>query len=220
MSFTAKSWIAVALVGLAAVMAGCGGGAASSGVNSGGGGGGNGGGGTGGGTAACTGVSLGQGASLNGFRPFTSASLWNTNISGAAVDPNSASIINFIGASTGLHADFGSGQYQGSNIGIPYVVVSGTQTLADVNFTAYGDESDPGPYFIPPDAPIDNATLADAEEHMLRCLGAAVIMQWNTIPAKLQRELFDSAGSMGDLPRTAELRGRLARFLHNHKDDQ
>jgi hypothetical protein len=72
----------------------------------------------------------------------------------------------------------------------------------------------------PPDAPIDNATLADAEEHMLRCLGAAVIMQWNTIPAKLQRELFDSAGSMGDLPRTAELRGRLARFLHNHKDDQ
>jgi len=120
MSFTAKSWIAVALVGLAAVIAGCGGGAASSGVNSGGGGGGNGGGGgggTGGGTAACAGVSLGQGASLNGFRPFTSASLWNTNISGAAVDPNSASIINFIGASTGLHADFGAGSIRGRILG-------------------------------------------------------------------------------------------------------
>jgi hypothetical protein len=33
-----------------------------------------------------------------------------------------------------------------------------------------------------------------------RCLGAAVIMQWNTIPAKLQRELFDTADSLGDLP--------------------
>jgi hypothetical protein len=71
------------------------------------------------------------------------------------VDPNSALIINFIGASTGLHADFGSGQYQGSNIGIPYVVVSGTQTLADVNFTAYGGESDSGPMPVPANAPIE-----------------------------------------------------------------
>jgi hypothetical protein len=43
-------------------------------------------------------------------------------------------------------------------------------------------------------------------------------MQWNTIPAKLQRELFDTAGSMGDLARTPELRGQIARFLHSHKD--
>jgi hypothetical protein len=44
-------------------------------------------------------------------------------------------------------------------------------------------------------------------------------MQWNTIPMKLQRELFDTAGSMGDMLRTAELRGQIARFLHDHKDD-
>ena len=43
------------------------------------------------------------------------------------------------------------------------------------------------------------ATLADEEELILRCLGAALIMQWNTLPAKLQRELFDNAGSMGEL---------------------
>ena len=43
-------------------------------------------------------------------------------------------------------------------------------------------------------------------------------MQWNTLPRKLQRELFDSAGSMGELMETAELRGRIARFLHKHKD--
>jgi hypothetical protein len=63
------------------------------------------------------------------------------------------------------------------------------------------------------------AALAAEEEHVLRCLGASVIVQWNTIPAKLQRELFDTAGSMGELLATAELRGQIARFLHKHKDD-
>jgi hypothetical protein len=67
---------------------------------------------------------------------------------------------------------------------------------------------------------IDNRTTAAAEEHILRCLGAAVIMQWNVIPTKLQRELFDTAGSMGELLRTAELRAQIARFLHDHKDDE
>jgi hypothetical protein len=60
---------------------------------------------------------------------------------------------------------------------------------------------------------------AAAEEHVLRCLGAAVIVQWNAIPTKLQRQLFDTAGSLGELLDTAELRGQIARFLHNHKDD-
>jgi len=62
--------------------------------------------------------------------------------------------------------------------------------------------------------------LAATEEHVLRCLGAAVIMQWNIIPKKLQRELFDSAGSMGDVLNVAALRGQIARFLHKHKDDE
>ena len=44
-------------------------------------------------------------------------------------------------------------------------------------------------------------------------------MQWNTIPKKLQRELFDTAGSLGDVLQTVKLRGQLARFLHNHKDE-
>ena len=45
-------------------------------------------------------------------------------------------------------------------------------------------------------------------------------MQWNSIPKKLQRELFDSAGAMGELPDIATLRGQIARFLHKHKDDE
>jgi hypothetical protein len=69
------------------------------------------------------------------------------------------------------------------------------------------------------DGPDGNALIAE-EEHILRCLGAAVIMQWNNIPRKLQRELFDNAGSMGDLLATEALRGKVARFLHKHKDDE
>jgi hypothetical protein len=68
--------------------------------------------------------------------------------------------------------------------------------------------------------PLADRTVAEIEEHILRCLGAAVIMQWNTIPTKLQRELFDTAASMGELLQTAELRGQIARFLHDHKDDE
>ena len=68
--------------------------------------------------------------------------------------------------------------------------------------------------------PLDGNTVAEVEEHILRCLGAAVIMQWNTIPTKLQRELFDTAGSLGDVLKTSELRGQIARFLHDHKDEE
>jgi len=68
--------------------------------------------------------------------------------------------------------------------------------------------------------PIADAAVAKIEERILRCLGAAVIMQWNTIPTKLQRELFDTAGSMGDVMKSAALRAQIARFLHRHKDGE
>lgn len=63
------------------------------------------------------------------------------------------------------------------------------------------------------------STLAIEEERVLRCLGAAIIMQWNTLPTTLQREIFDTAGSVGTLLETAALRGQIARFLHKHKHD-
>jgi len=63
-------------------------------------------------------------------------------------------------------------------------------------------------------------TLAAEEEHVLRCLGAAVITQWNTLPTALRRELFDHASAMGNVLQTVELRGQIARFLHKHKDDE
>ena len=113
-------------------------------------------------------MSTGQGASLNGFRPFASDNLWNTDISSAPVDANSGAIINFIGPTIGMHADFGSGQYQGSNIGIPYAVVGGTQSPVSINFTAYGDESDPGPMPIPGNASIEgDPNPGNGDRHVL-----------------------------------------------------
>ena len=63
-------------------------------------------------------------------------------------------------------------------------------------------------------------TVVENEERILRCLGAAVIMHWSAIPKNLQRELFDTAGSMGDVLKSVALRGQIARFLHKHKDEE
>ncbi len=116
----------------------------------------------------CSKLALGQEGSFNGFVPFPSNSLWNTNIANAQVDPNSAAIINFIGSSQPLHPDFGSGLYDGQTIGIPYIVVPATQPPVNINFTAYGDESDPGPMPIPFNAPIEGyPNPGDGDRHVL-----------------------------------------------------
>ncbi len=131
-------------------------------------GGGGGGGGSGGTQSACSAISTGQGASLNGFLPFPADNLWNKNIASEPVDPNSAAIINFIGASDPVHPDFGSGTYDGSSIGIPYVVVNSSQAPVAINFTAYGDESDPGPMPIPATAPIEGyPNPGNGDRHVL-----------------------------------------------------
>ncbi|MFZ6720183.1 hypothetical protein [Undibacterium sp. Ji49W] len=98
---------------------------------------------------------LGAGANLNGAVPFPANNAWNTDISGAAVDPASDALISSIGLGTSLHPDFGAGLYDGAPIGIPYVVVASSQPRVAVQFTDYGDESDPGPYPIPANAPIE-----------------------------------------------------------------
>jgi hypothetical protein len=106
-------------------------------------------------SGSCSGMSLGQGASLNGFVPFPATNLWNTDISNAAVDPNSGNIINFIGSSVTLHPDFGAGTYHNQTLGIPYQIVAGTQAKVPITYGLYQDESDPGPYPIPADALIE-----------------------------------------------------------------
>jgi hypothetical protein len=61
--------------------------------------------------------------------------------------------------------------------------------------------------------------LTKDEERILKCLGAAVILQWNDLPTGIQRDLFTGAVSMSDPERRFRLKQQIARFLHDHKDD-
>ena len=108
---------------------------------------------------------LGPNASLNGKQVFPASDPWNTPIDTAPVDPNSANLIASIGVSKGLHPDFGA-NYNGGPFGIPYVVVSGTQAKVPVSFQ-YADESDPGPYPIPANAPIEGGASSSGDRHVL-----------------------------------------------------
>jgi hypothetical protein len=92
------------------------------------------------------------------------------------------------------------------------------QWLAD-NDDKLADKLDEMPPVLKPSED-GKATLAAKEEHILRCLGAALIMEWNTLPTGLQRDLFDHAGSMGELLDTATLRGQIARFLRKHTEGE
>ncbi|HEX8922135.1 MAG TPA: hypothetical protein VF766_11715 [Pyrinomonadaceae bacterium] len=109
---------------------------------------------------------LGAGASLRGKRVFPADNPWNEDISAMPVDPNSGNLIASIGLNTGLHPDFGT-VWAGAPNGIPYIVVSGSQTKVPINFTAYGDESDPGPYPVPPEAPIEGGASGSGDRHVI-----------------------------------------------------
>lgn len=91
---------------------------------------------------------------------------WNTDISTEPADPNSDALIASIGADAGLHPDFGT-VWKRAPIGIPYTVVSGSQALVKVRFKWYGDESDPGPYPIPRNAPIEGGKKSKGDRHVL-----------------------------------------------------
>ncbi len=108
---------------------------------------------------------LGPNASLDGRRPFPDDNPWNQPVDTAQVDPASDALIANIGADKALHPDFGA-NWNGGPFGIPYVVVAGTQRDVPVTFD-YADESDPGPYPIPPDAPIEGGAASTGDRHVL-----------------------------------------------------
>ncbi len=108
---------------------------------------------------------LGPNASLQGRQVFPPGDEWNRDVSKDPVDPDSATLIASIGADRNLHPDFGA-NWQGGPFGIPYVVVPGNQPKVPVRFE-YADESDPGPYPIPADAPIEGGAQAEGDRHVL-----------------------------------------------------
>lgn len=90
---------------------------------------------------------------------------WNQDISKAPVDPNSDAIIAAMKPGRALHPDFGT-SYGGAPNGIPYTVVPGNQPRVPMSFQ-YSDESDPGPYPIPPDSPIEGGLAGDGDRHVI-----------------------------------------------------
>jgi len=109
---------------------------------------------------------------------FPPTNWWNTDISAAPVDPNSAALINYIRTDRKLHPDFGGDNDDASSpiYGFPYIIVDGSQPRVSVAFE-YDDESDPGPYPIPEQAKTQqkwiegglagNDPNADGDRHML-----------------------------------------------------
>ncbi|MEO5899809.1 MAG: hypothetical protein ABIR68_06710 [Ilumatobacteraceae bacterium] len=104
------------------------------------------------------------GPQLGGCPIYPTDNAWNTSVAAAPLASNSAAMIARIQAGGGraLHPDFGANQ----RYGIPYVVVPADQSLVPIAYDAYGDESDPGPFPIPTDAPVESGS--DAHVLVLR----------------------------------------------------
>jgi hypothetical protein len=92
---------------------------------------------------------------LAGCPVFPASNVWNQPVSTLPVAADSAQLIASIGLTAGVHADFGSGLYDGQSIGIPFVVVNGKTTPKSRVKFDYTDESDKGPYPIPSNVPIE-----------------------------------------------------------------
>ena len=122
-------------------------------------------------TASITGASvtftaIGNGSGdLGGRAIFPATNAWRADISAAQRDPNSDNLIASCGATAGMHPDFGT-MYAGAPNGISYVVVHGTQPRVPVSFY-YADESDPGPYPVPPYAPVEGGSASTGDRHVI-----------------------------------------------------
>ena len=104
---------------------------------------------------------------LGGCNVFPQNNIWNRRIDSLPVDPGSQAYVTNIGATAGLHPDFGAGLWDGGPIGIPFVTVPGTQPFVPIAFIWYGDESDPGPYPVPADAPIEGGSNSTGDRHVI-----------------------------------------------------
>jgi hypothetical protein len=103
-----------------------------------------------------------SGPTIAGAQIYPSDDIWNVPVNNLPVDIHSADYVRTIGASASLHPDFGSGLWDGYPIGIPYNIVSSSQSKKPVSFD-YADESDKGPYPIP-DSPL---TEGGSDHHIV-----------------------------------------------------
>jgi hypothetical protein len=97
---------------------------------------------------------------------FPATSPWNQRVDKLPVAPDSARIVAAVGADDHMHADFGSGLWEGGPIGIPVTVVGKEQPKSRVGFE-YADESDKGPYPIPKNVAVEGGRASDGDRHAL-----------------------------------------------------
>ena len=179
-----------------------------------------------------------SGPTIAGCPVFPAGDFWNRRVDRLPVAAGSEAIIRAIGADGRLHADFGSGMWDGGPIGIPITVVGAGTPARRVSFD-YADESDPGPYPIPRDVRIEGGRDADGDRHAIlvdreRCrlyelfalrprpdggwhAGSGAI--WNLRSSRLRPKGWTSADAAGlpilpGLARYEEVaRGRIAHAL-------
>ena len=97
---------------------------------------------------------------------FPADNVWNTPIDTLPIHASSATYINALGATIGVHPDFGT-VWNGAPNGIPFVIVANTQQLVPIIYTNYGNESDPGPMPIPANAAIEGGPNSSGDRHVL-----------------------------------------------------
>jgi hypothetical protein len=96
---------------------------------------------------------------------FPANNVWNANVAALPVHAMSSAWVASIGGASPLHPDFGT-IYNAAPNGIPFTVVPAVQGGVPITFK-YPDESDPGPYPVPPDAPIEGGAKAKGDRHVL-----------------------------------------------------
>src|SRR3954468_3364139 len=121
--------------------------------------------------ALAVGATVAEGAAssrprVGGCTVFPADNPWNQRVDKLPVATNSDAIVRSIGVSKGMHADFGSGLYDGGPIGIPYATVGKGQKKVTVRFD-YSSESDKGPYPIPPGAPVEGGRSSSGDRHVI-----------------------------------------------------
>jgi len=118
-------------------------------------------------TTTTTAVGPAVGPTIAGCPLFPADNAWRRDVSKDPLDPHSNAWVASAGATTNLHPDFGSNP----TYGIPYVVVPSNQARVPITFTAYGDQSNPGPYPVPRGAPVESGSdahvlVASADCHL------------------------------------------------------
>ncbi|MCO5174668.1 MAG: hypothetical protein M9914_10815 [Trueperaceae bacterium] len=139
----------------------------------------------------------GRGPDLAGCPMLPADNIWNARVDGLPIMPPTGDYVASIGAGTSVHADFGSGLWEGAPIGIPFTTVAAGQPTVTVSFY-YPEESDRAPYPIPRDAPVEGAPpggVADGGDRHVLVIDVSSCVLYELFDAESRRDGSWAAGS-------------------------